>query len=73
MKYIVFDFFKVFGKKKLDLDENKPTRFVFHGRKEKKTQKGVQAEGLPSLKKSERKKNKSARRVRGSNGPWKER
>ena len=29
------DFFKCFGKKKNDFDENEPTGFVFHGRKEK--------------------------------------
>ena len=42
-----FEFFKIFGKKKIDLHENEPTGFVFHGRKEKNLKKGFRLGGYP--------------------------
>jgi len=42
-----FKFFKIFGKKKNVFDENEPTGFVFHRRKEKNLKKGFRLGGYP--------------------------
>ena len=42
-----FHFCKIFGKKKIDFDENEPTGFVFRGRKETNLKKGFRLGGYP--------------------------
>ena len=42
-----FQLFKIFGKKKIDFDENEPTGFVFRGRKEKNLKEGFRLGGYP--------------------------
>ena len=56
-----FEFFKIFGKKKTDFDENEPTGFVFHGKKETNLKEGFRRRGNPP-----------GNLGKNPNGPWKD-
>ena len=66
-----FNFFKIFGKKKINFDENEPTGFVFHEGKKKNSKKGSGC-GVTPLEKLGKEKKNLPEGVRGSNGPPKE-